>query len=127
MLAHTILGQIFARASRNVLEAGEDDAGEDQSSFRAHFTNKFKTALEFLQFPDDGGNPACNSAATLATDLVVTEPVDRLSACLQHANAHNMVLLEVISPAGPVPDALAALHGLVHGDRRVLKRTEPGF
>eukprot|EP00974_Lingulodinium_polyedra_P008251 786027-Lingulodinium_polyedra.AAC.1 len=38
-----------------------------------------------------------------------------------------MVLLDIINPAGPVSAALAALHGLVHGDKRVLELLKHHF
>ena len=90
-LCHRILPRVLRRAFANA-EQLRDGGGDDVADFRAHITKKTKQRVEFHSSQD--------TLHTLLVALLATEPLDKLSARLQHMDHRIGSVLGTVGLAG---------------------------
>ena len=112
LLVHGILGKTFGQAFEDMPDSDdEDDPNDDDAAKWRKFTHrKARTARDFTNDPA--------MVQHLASVVVVTESMDKLSSRLQSADSHRGGILEIIDPKGPVSDAQRALFCFVNAGQQ---------
>ena len=106
LLLHGLLQRaVVAAYSR---EADQEIDGEDENvDFHKYAQAKVRQTLDFVRAPE--------SPVDLAIALWASEGLDKLSATMQHIDAHGKSLLDATHPNGPAMDAERYAYRIVTG------------
>ena len=104
-LCHAILPRVLARALR--VEAGVGDNDDvDESSYQVYMNAKARKSKEF--------NEGEHVVETLGIALLGSEPVDKISARMQHLDKEMSSLRELVRPDGPLVQGQAHYWALLN-------------
>ncbi len=116
VLLHRVLPRALERAVE-LLGRQMVSADDDQDDWRSMVAKRLRSAQEFM-----ADQPA--TAQLLSTALVISEPLDRLSARVQHLDAHGMTMAELCVERGLLYQCQAHLWQLLNPWRAIPKRGE---
>ena len=108
-LCHAILPRAVVRAFANDIPENNIGVGDDgdQESFQMYASRKLKLSLETMQDQPQ-------TLRTFVYALTATEPVDKLSARLQHLDAESGTAGEAVGHRGAVYNAQRAYWEMLH-------------